>query len=175
MGEPVPGIRLLYMDPHLDRHAGLDSARETIWKVVYMIKKRRILRRILKATGAGRVVAFFAGLFAAASIVIWLTEPTINSLWDSIWYCFTVVSTVGFGDYSATGLLPRIVTIVLSFYSMFFIAVMTSIITNYIIEEMKRSAKDSASAFLDKLERLPELSKEELEELSAKAKEFANK
>ncbi len=140
-----------------------------------MKKGHRLLGRILRITGAYRICGIFIGWFLISAAVIWLTEPTIRTLWDSIWYCFTVVSTVGFGDNAATCVVPRLITMLLSFYSIFFFALLTAIITDFVIEAMKRSARESAGAFLDKLERLPELSKEELKELAAEARKLADK
>lgn len=140
-----------------------------------MIDRHRARRRVLKISGAGRASAMFLGLYFLSALVIYWTEPSIGTFWDSIWYCFTVVTTIGFGDNSAVAVIPRLVTMALSFYSIFFVAILTSVITSYYIEVMKHRAEDSASAFLDKLERLPELSKEELAELSETVRKYANR
>lgn len=132
----------------------------------------KLMRQILRESGAVTVYYAFLGLFFGAAILIWLTEPTISSLWSSIWYCFTVVTTIGFGDNCATAVIPRIVTMILSFYSVFIMSILTALITQYFIEGMKIKAENSASAFLDKLERLPELTKEDLKQLSQQAKDF---
>ena len=139
------------------------------------MKRRRLFKRILKSTGADKILEGFLGLFILAAMLVWIAEPSITSFWDSIWYCFTVVTTIGFGDQYATTVIARILTMILSFYAVFVVAILTAVITNYSIEYMKRRAEMNASEFLDKLERLPELSKEELIELSEKVKEFNRK
>ena len=53
------------------------------------------------------------------------------------------------------------------------VAVFTGIIAGFYVELMKAKSRDSARRFLDDLERLPEMSKEELEELSERARRFA--
>ena len=53
------------------------------------------------------------------------------------------------------------------------VAVFTGIIAGFYVELMKVKSMDSARRFLDDLERLPEMSKEELEELSERARRFA--
>ena len=55
------------------------------------------------------------------------------------------------------------------------IAVVPGVITSYYVESTKLRADESSAKFLDDLERLPELSKEELVELSEKVKKFNRK
>lgn len=139
------------------------------------MRRRRLFKRILKSTGADWILEGFFVLFLFAAFFIWITEPSLTSFWDSIWYCFTVVTTIGFGDQYATTVISRILTMILSFYSIIAVAILTAVITNYSLERMKRRAEMNVSEFLDKLERLPELSKEELMELSDKVREFNKK
>ena len=49
----------------------------------------------------------------------------------ALWYCFTVVTTIGFGDFYATTLIGRLVTVVLGIYGIIVVAVITSIIVNF--------------------------------------------
>lgn len=136
------------------------------------MKKLRMIMKVFRMTGADKVLFGFLLYFFAAAAGIWMFEPTINTYRDSVWYCFVVVTTIGFGDISATAFLPRLLTILLSVYSIFSLAILTAVITSYYTERMKLSAKESTLEFLDKLEHLPELSKEELTELSERVKKF---
>ena len=63
----------------------------------------------------------------------------------------------------------------LSVCSILIIAVVPGVITSYYVESTKLRADESSAKFLDDLERLPELSKEELVELSEKVKKFNRK
>lgn len=55
------------------------------------------------------------------------------------------------------------------------IAVVPGVITSYYVESTKLRADESSAKFLDDLEHLPELSKEELTKLSEKVKKFNRK
>lgn len=111
----------------------------------------------------------------AVSVAIWIFEPNITRLFDSIWYCFSVATTIGLGDVLATTLVGRVLSIFLSICSILIIAVVPGVITSYYVESTKLRADESSAKFLDDLERLPELSKEELVELSEKVKKFNRK
>ena len=60
----------------------------------------------------------------------------------------------------------------LTAYSIVGIALVTGVIVNYYNQLIQIRQKDTLASFSDRLQRLPELSKEELEEMSANAKEF---
>jgi voltage-gated potassium channel len=63
-------------------------------------------------------------------------------------------------------------TVVLSLYSIFFLALITGAVVTACSERLQEQRNGSIAQFLDRLERLPELSKEELTELSEQVKRF---
>ena len=55
------------------------------------MKKLRILKNVLHATKADRLLGgFFAFLFVIAAI-LWAVEPGIETYQDGLWYCFAVL------------------------------------------------------------------------------------
>ena len=139
------------------------------------MKRSKMIKNILKRTGAMKILYGYIVLFLLIAFGIMVVEPDINSYCGSVWYCFSVITTIGFGDVIAVTLIGRILTIVLSIYSILVIAIIPGILTSYYIESIKMKSNESMEKFMYDLERLPELSKEELEELSEKVKQFHNK
>ena len=135
-------------------------------------KKRRLLLQAFRNAGADKVIGSFLLFYLAAALVILIFEPTIHNYFDSLWYCFVAVATIGFGDITATVLVTRLVTVVLWLYAVCVIAIFTAVITGYFMDLAKLRANESLHEFLSELERLPELSKDELELLSQRVKEF---
>lgn len=66
----------------------------------------------------------------------------------------------------------RFLSILLSVYSIGMIAIITSTVVTYHQIKIKTQANETLILFMDKLERLPELNKEELEEISDKIKQL---
>ena len=139
------------------------------------MKKTRLIKIILKRTGALKFLTTYIIIFAGVSIGVWIVEPNIKTPIDSVWYCFSVAKTIGFGDINAVTILGRAMSIFLSICSILIIAVVPGIITSYYIESTKLKEKESIAKFLDDLEHLPELSKEDLQSLSEKVKKFNRK
>lgn len=130
---------------------------------------------VLKRTGTDKLLYGYLLAFIVIAILIVIVEPNINSVQDGIWYCFSVMTTIGFGDLLSVTLIGRILSIILSVYSILMIAVIPGVITSFYMEMVKLKSNDSMEKFMSDLERLPELSKEELAELSEKVKKFQKK
>ncbi len=126
------------------------------------MKKTRLIKIILKRTGALKFLTTYIIIFAGVSIGVWIVEPNIKTPIDSVWYCFSVATTIGFGDITAVTILGRAMSIFLSICSILIIAVVPGIITSYYIESTKLKEKESIAKFLDDLEHLPELSKKRI-------------
>lgn len=125
--------------------------------------------------GADKVLLVYVIWFFIAALAIWLSEPHIKNYGDSIWYCFASATSIGYGDIAATTVLGRIITIILSIYSIAVIAIVTAVIVGFFNDMAKARANESMQKFTDDLEHLPELSKADLENLSKRVKEFLDK
>ena len=138
-----------------------------------MIRKyKKIFREVFHIMGADKIIISYLIFFFIITIAILVVEPNITNFIDSLWFCFATASTIGYGDIIVISPISRILTIILSIYSIAVVSIFTAVITSYFLEQAKIRAKDSARKFIDNLHHLDELSKEELRELSKKIKEF---
>ena len=135
------------------------------------MKRWKILWKILKTINLDKIVYLFIIMILIFSYLFKLVEPNINTYFDGIWYSFSLITSVGFGDLFAVTFLGRVLSIILGIYALIIIALIPGILVSYYVEFAKINAKETASIFLDKLEGLPELSKAELEEISKNVKE----
>ncbi len=138
-------------------------------------KMRRMLKRAFQTAGADKILGAYLIWFFVAAIPIWIFEPNIKTYLDSLWFCFASATSIGYGDFAAVTPVGRIVTVILTVYSIAVIAIFTAVITSFFMDIARLKKNDSIGKFIDDLEHLPELSKEELEELSKKVKEFNKK
>ncbi len=140
------------------------------------ISRRKRIRRMLinafKTAGADKIIGVYLIWFFISAIPIMIFEPNIKTYADSLWFCFASATSIGYGDYAAVTLVGRLITVVLSVYSIAIIAIFTAVITSFFTDLAKFRANESAGKFLDDLEHLSELSKAELEELSQRVRDF---
>ena len=132
----------------------------------------RSIGPVIKAAGLVPWTVVFVMLFFICSGVVAAWEPAVDGYDNALWLCFQVVTTIGLGDYTAMSAVGRFVIVVLSLYSVFFLALITGTVVSYCTERMNARRGESVAEFITQLENLPELSHEELVELSEKVKEF---
>ena len=136
------------------------------------MKKLRTFRNILRQTLADKVLSSFVGFILICALAFWILEPGITRFTDALWYCYAVITTVGFGDIYVETFPSKVLSVLLSIYSIISIAILTGVVVNFFTELVALRRKESLSSIIDKLERLPELSKEELEEISKHVKKL---
>ena len=140
-----------------------------------MIKRMRIFLRVLKDTGADKIWLSFVIQFFVLSVVIWRVEPEVKTYEAALWYSYSVVTTVGFGDVVVQHFLSRIISVWLSLNAVVVFAIITGVIVNYYNRITELKQKETLVSMMHKLEKLPDLSKEELEELSRNVSETLEK
>lgn len=136
------------------------------------MKKLRILWGILKHTHADRILLGFVLFLLVDAAIIQIVEPDINRYGDALWYCYAVISTAGFGDIVAVTLIGKTCSVLLTIYTLFVVAIVTGVVVNFYTQLVEIQRKETLAAFMDKLERLPELSPEELEAISKNIKRY---
>ena len=134
--------------------------------------KFRAIWPVIRAAGLVPWTITFAVLFVVASLIVAQVEPGVGGFPNAAWLMFQVVTTIGLGDFTCTSFVGRFVGVLLSIYSVFFLALITGAVVTYCGERMSQRRDASVAAFIDQLEHLPELSHEELVDLSEKAKRF---
>ena len=93
--------------------------------------KLKVLLKIIFKTYALEVLFGLLTLMIAFSLVLMLYEPEMSEFPDALWFCFSVVTTIGFGDIKAVTHVGRAITVVLGIYGIIVVAVITSIIVNF--------------------------------------------
>ena len=130
------------------------------------MKKWKRLKMILEKTSADRLLLGYGAFFLVVALLLWRLEPGIGTYREGLWYCYTIFSTVGFGDIVAVTTVGRILSILLSLYSIVLIALVTGVIVAFYNDLIATRYKASKAELLDKLEHLEDLSREELADLS---------
>ncbi len=134
------------------------------------MKKFRILYRVLKITGMVAAISGFLLFFVIATFAIVTVEPNITTLEDAAWYLFASFTTIGYGDFTAVTLIGRAITVVVSLYGMLIVAFIPAVVISYYTEFNGEKKDGTVAQFMDQLEHLSSLSKEELDEISKSIK-----
>lgn len=136
------------------------------------MKRFKILWMIIRRTNVDKLVyTFVVNLFVVALIMM-LVEPEINTYGDGLWYTFVACSTIGFGDIVVITVIGRILTVYVALHEILLVAVIPGVVVSYYLEVIHRRENEKLMEVLDTLEHLPELSKEELEDIAQRVKKL---
>ena len=100
------------------------------------------LKKIIRKTYAAEILFGIVLLIVAFSLVLPHFEEGIPTFNDALWYCFAIVTTIGFGDFSAVTPIGRLLSVILGLYGIIVVALITSIIVNF-YGEMKSVDDDN--------------------------------
>ena len=105
-----------------------------------------VLRKIVAKTHAAEIIFGLLLLIVTFSMLLTFFEPNMGNFKDALWYCFAIVTTIGFGDLTAVTDFGRVLSVILGAYGIVVVALITSIIVNF-YGEMKTSPEtDSGGA-----------------------------
>ena len=100
------------------------------------------LKKIVRKTYAAEILFGIVLLIVAFSLVFPYLEEGIATFNDALWYCFAIVTTIGFGDFSAVTPLGRILSVILGIYGIIVVALITSILVNFYGEMKSNDDED---------------------------------
>ena len=98
-------------------------------EMLFSALKLKILAKIIVSTFSLEILFGLLTMIAVFSFI--LTRVEGWAYVDALWYCFAVVTTIGFGDMVVLTPVGRVLTVVLGIYGLVVVAVITSIIVNF--------------------------------------------
>jgi hypothetical protein len=118
------------------------------------------LKKIIQKTYAGEVIFGLLLLVVAFAMVLMMVEPAIVTYWDALWYCFMLVTTIGFGDITSVSILGRVLSVFLGIYGIVVVSIVTSVIVNF-YNEVKNDDKEEPVKAEENAPDLPQETPEE--------------
>ena len=129
--------------------------------MVFSGVRRTTLIQIIRKTYTIEILYGLIVLLVAISLVLTLVEENMT-IWDALWYCFALVTTIGFGDVIVTSLVGRVLSVILGIYGIIVVALITSIIVNF-YNETKDSDKTGEKQLREEIRELDQQREEEPE------------
>ena len=135
------------------------------------MKRLRLLWNIIRVTGTDVVVFGFLIVYGSAALILPRFEPGIPTFGDALWYLFASFTTIGFGDFVAETLIGRLITVFVALYGILVVALATGVIVGFYNELLRLRTRESLHDVISELENLPDLSREQLADLSRRVRE----
>ena len=133
-------------------------------KLVFSGLRRQTLMGIIKKTYTIEILYGLLTLMVAISIMLMVVEDGFNNYGDALWYCFAVVTTIGFGDFTVTTIVGRMLSVILGIYGIIVVALITSIIVNFYNETSHHETDEEIKESIKQLDEDRKPVKEEEED-----------
>ncbi len=117
-----------------------------LYKGISMFLNNVLIRALINRTDFGQALDrvhaldIFFGLLiivVLASLIFPYIEEGIATTEDGLWYCFTLITTIGTGDIVAKTTIGRILSVVIGFYGMVIVSILTSAIVVFLTSDKK--------------------------------------
>ena len=99
--------------------------------IAYSQMKMDIFWKVVRKTNAAEILFGMLLLIVAFSLVLPLLEDDIPDFTSALWYCFAIISTIGFGDVAAVSVMGRILSAILGICGLVVVSVVMSIVVNF--------------------------------------------
>ena len=108
----------------------VQALREII-RIAYSSMKMDIFWKVVRKTNAAEILFGMLLLIIAFSLVLPILEDSIPDFGSALWYCFAIISTIGFGDVAAVSILGRVMSAILGICGLVVVSVVMSIVVNF--------------------------------------------
>lgn len=119
--------------------------------------KINIFSKIIRKSLVNEILMVLAILVILCSIYFTVVEVNITSYVDALWYSFSVITTIGFGDVTVKTTFGRILSVLLGISGIVVVAVFTSFIVNFYNEMNKKREEKEIQRLIEKADELEKI------------------
>ena len=119
--------------------------------------KVHVISKIIRKSLVYEIFLSLAILIILCSLYFTTVEPVMTSYVDSLWYSFSLITTIGLGDLYVTTTLGRILSALLGISGIIVVAVFTSVIVNFYNEMNKKREEKEMNKILTEVEKIEEI------------------
>ena len=130
-----------------------------------------IIGIFLKNTYLDEILSIFLMVIISFTLCLYLFDPSMNNLFDSLWFVVSTLTTVGYGDILPTSLFGKVITLVLLIFGVLIFSAVTAAMASYFNKKLLYEGSEELKVIKSKLDvtekELMEL-KEEIAKLNEK-------
>ena len=126
--------------------------------------KINVVSKIIKKSLVNEILLALLIIIVLCSVYFTVVEPNITSYVDALWYSFSVITTIGFGDVYVVTTFGRILSVILGISGIVVVALFTSFIVNFYNEMNRKREERTLQNLIDQTKELEKLEQEKIEE-----------
>lgn len=133
-----------------------------------------VINVFLKDTYLDEILSISALIVISFTLSLYLFDPSMNSLFDTLWFVISSLTTVGYGDVLPNSMIGRIISLILLVFGVLIFSAITAALASYFNKKLLNEGSEELKSIQEKLDsneqELREL-KEEISKLNKKLDE----
>ena len=142
--------------------------------LILFIQLFEVINVFLKDTYLDEILGIFLMVIISFTLGLYLFDPSMNSLFDSLWFVLSTLTTVGYGDVLPNSMIGKAISLILLFGGVIIFSSITGAIASYFNKRLLNEGGAELKIIREKLDsnekELKEL-KEEIANLNKKLDE----
>ena len=122
--------------------------------------KINVINKVIRKSMVYEIILSLLILVILCSVYFTVVEPRMTSYVDSLWYSFSVITTIGFGDVYVTTTFGRILSVILGISGIVVVALFTSLIVNFYNETNKRRQEKEMQKIIEEVKEIEKIEEE---------------
>lgn len=132
------------------------------------MKNLELFFLIFKQTHMDKFLYGFVIYYIISCLILFWIDPSLETLGDAFWFGFMLITTIGFGDFTVTSVLGRVVAGLLGVYGIVLFGFVCGVGASYLFEKTRIGHNESVSEMIWQLEHLDSLDSDKISALKEK-------
>lgn len=134
-----------------------------------------VINIFLKDTYLDEILGVFLMIIVSFTLGLYLFDPSMNSLFDSLWFVLSTLTTVGYGDVLPNSMIGKVISLILLFVGVLIFSAITGAIASYFNKKLLNAGSVELKLINEKLDANEKELKELREEIATLNKKLNEK
>lgn len=143
--------------------------------LILFVQLFEVINVFLKDTYLDEILGIFLMVIISFTLGLYLFDPSMNSLFDSLWFVLSTLTTVGYGDVLPNSMIGRAISVVLLIGGVLIFSAITGAMASYFNSKLLNQGSTELKLIKDKLDANEKEFKELKEEIAILNKKLDEK
>lgn len=143
--------------------------------LILCIQLFEVIKIFLKDTYLDEILGILALTIITFTLSLYLFDPSMNSLFDSLWFVVSSLTTVGYGDVLPDSMIGKVISLILLIVGVLIFSAITAALASYFNKKLLNEGTEELKTIKDKLDSNEKELKELKEEIAILNKKLGEK
>ena len=143
--------------------------------LILFLQLFEVIRVFLKHTYLDEILSIFLMIIISFTFGLYLFDPSMNSLFDSLWFVVSSLTTVGYGDVLPDSMIGKVISLILLIVGVLIFSAITAALASYFNKKLLNEGTEELKTIKDKLDSNEKELKELKEEIAILNKKLGEK